>query len=220
MDNAQALLDLGVPPSQVQPALEAIAVMGCKYSCEMLRAYWHGAADASVPSSDAPDPAAVHVRALLSWVAKRPPPCLLHMAARRLALQHSPQHGAARKCQRSPDHDTPPKRVRVHASSHPSLSTVATPPAIDLSLFQNCAGAPGSLQSVLLHPRHAHLGATLCFCPGARGLLSGLSTHPSSALGLMPGMLCMFLHELRLFLGWLVQLCICCCEQQWLLQPG
>ena len=29
LDNAQALLDLGVPASQVQPALEAIAVMGC-----------------------------------------------------------------------------------------------------------------------------------------------------------------------------------------------
>ena len=39
LDNAQALLDLGVPPSRVQPALKAIAVVGCKYSCEMLRAY-------------------------------------------------------------------------------------------------------------------------------------------------------------------------------------
>ena len=65
-DNAQALLDLGVPPSQVQPALEAIVVMGCKYSCEMLKAYWRGPADASVPSPDAPNPAAVHLQALLS----------------------------------------------------------------------------------------------------------------------------------------------------------
>ena len=61
---------------------------------------------------------------------------------------------------------------------------------------------------MFLHPSHAHLSATLCFCLGASGLLSGLSTRPSGALGLMPGMLCMFLHELRLFLGWLVQLCI------------
>ena len=42
LDNAQALLVLGVPPSQVQLALEAIAVMSCKYSCEMLKDYWHG----------------------------------------------------------------------------------------------------------------------------------------------------------------------------------
>ena len=39
MDNAQALLDLGVPQSRVQPALEAIAVMGCRYSCDMLKVY-------------------------------------------------------------------------------------------------------------------------------------------------------------------------------------
>ena len=42
LDNAQALLVLGVPPSQVQLAWEAIAVMSCKYSCEMLKDYWHG----------------------------------------------------------------------------------------------------------------------------------------------------------------------------------
>ena len=149
LHNAQALLDLGIPPSQVQPALEAIAFMGCKYSCEMLKAYWGGPADASVPSPDAPNPAAVHLQALLSGVAKRPPPCLLHMAARRPpsripsaaarrpALRKPPQHGAARKRQRSPDYDTPPKRARVHASSHPTLSTAASPPAIDLSLSQN-----------------------------------------------------------------------------------
>ena len=74
--------------------------------------------------------------------------------------------------------------------------------------LKTCAGVPGQLQSVFLHPSHAHLRAVLCFCPGARGLLSGLSTRPSGALGLMPGMLCMVLHKLRLFLGWLVQLCI------------
>ena len=149
LDNAQALLDLGVPPSQVQPALEAIAAMGCTYSCEMLMAYWRGPANASVPSPDAPNPAAVHMQALLSGVAKRPPPCLLHMAARRPpsripgaaarrpALQISPQHGAGRKRQRSPDYATPPKRACVHASSHPALSTAASPPAIDLSHSQN-----------------------------------------------------------------------------------
>ena len=73
---------------------------------------------------------------------------------------------------------------------------------------KTCAGAPGWLQSVFLHPSHAHLSVTLCFCPGAKGLLSSLSARPSCALGLMPGMLCMFLHKLRLFLGWLVQLYI------------
>ena len=148
LDNAQALLDLGVPPSPVQPALEANAVMGCKYSCEMLKAYRREPADISVPSPDAPNPAAVHLQNLLNGTARRSPPCLLHMAARRPpsripgaaarrpALQKSPQHGAARKCQRSPDCATPPKRARVHAS-HPSLSTAASPPAFDLSLSQN-----------------------------------------------------------------------------------
>ena len=62
LDNAQALLDLGIPPSQVQPALKAVAVMGCKCSCKMLRAFWRGTADASVPSLDAPNPAAVHLQ--------------------------------------------------------------------------------------------------------------------------------------------------------------
>ena len=149
LDNAQALLDLGVPPSQVQPALEAIAVMGCKYSCEMLKAYGREPADISVPSPDAPNPAAVHWQILLNGTARRSPPCLLRMAARRPpscipgavarrpALQKPPQHGAARKRQRSPDCATPPKRARVHASSHPSLFTAASPPAIDLSLPQN-----------------------------------------------------------------------------------
>ena len=149
LDIAQTLLDLGVPPSQVQPALEAIVFMGCKCSCELLKAYWRGPADASVPSPNAPNPAAVRLQALLSGVAKRPPPCLLHMAARRPpsripsaatrrpALRKSPQHGAARKRQRFPDYDTPPKRARVHASSYPTLSTAASPPAIDLSLSQN-----------------------------------------------------------------------------------
>ena len=188
--SAHALLDLGVPPSQVQPALEAIAIMGCKYSCEMLKACWRGPADASVLSPDAPNPAAVHLQALLRAVAMRPLPCLLHMAAWtppsripgaaawRPALRKCPQHGAARKRQRSPDYDTPPKRALVHASSHPSLSIAASPPAIDLSLSQKCAGVRGQLRSVFLHPSRAHVGATLCFCPGARGLLSGLSTRP------------------------------------------
>ena len=52
MDNAQALLDLGVPPSRVQPALEAIAVMDCRYSCDMLKVHWRKPADAFLPSSD------------------------------------------------------------------------------------------------------------------------------------------------------------------------
>ena len=219
-DNAQALLDLGVPPSQVQPVLEAIAVMGCRYSCEMLKACWRGPADISVPSPDAPNPAAVHLQNLLNGTTRRSPPCLLHMAARRPPShianaaakrpdqQNFPQHGAARKRQRSPDCANPPKRARVHANSLPSSSTAASPPAPDLSLSQNlrkcaklaakCDPAPQSC-SPQCHP---------VLLPGARGLLSSLSTRPRSDLGLMPGMLCMFLRELRLFLGRLVQLCI------------
>ena len=69
--------------------------------------------------------------------ARRPPSRIPGAAARRPALQKPPQHGAARKRQRSPDCATPPKRARVHASSHPSLSTAASPPAIDRSLSQN-----------------------------------------------------------------------------------
>ena len=79
--NAQALLGLEVPPSQVQPALEAIAIMGCRYSCKMLKAYWCGPADISVPSPDAPNLTAVHLQNLLSGTARRSPPCLLHKAA-------------------------------------------------------------------------------------------------------------------------------------------
>ena len=129
--------------------------MGCKYSCEMLNAYGREPADISVPSPDAPNPAAVHLQDLLNGTARRSPPCLLHMAARRPpsripgaaarrpALQKPPQHGAARKSQRSPDCATPPKRARVHASSHPSLSTAASPPASDLSLSPNLRRSAG-----------------------------------------------------------------------------
>ena len=72
LDNARALLDL-----------EAIAVMGCKFSCEMLKAYWCGPADISVPSPNTLNPAAVHLQYLLSGTAGGPQPCLLHMAAKR-----------------------------------------------------------------------------------------------------------------------------------------
>ena len=203
----------------MQPALVAIAVMGCKYSSEMLKAYWRRPADASVPSPDTPNPAAVQLQALLSGVAKRPPPCLWHMAARRPpsripgaaarrpALRKSPQHvllGSAS------DHLTIIPLPSVHACM-PALVIPCLLLPLHLQLtyhsLKTCAGAPGWLQSMFLHPSHAHLSAILCFCPGARGLFSGLSTRPSSALGLMPGMLCMFLHKLRLFLGCLVQLC-------------
>ena len=112
----------------------------------MLKAYGREPADISVPSLDVPNPAAVHLQNLLNGTARRSPPCLLHMAARRPpsripgasarrpALQKPPQHGAARKRQRSPDCATPPKRARVHASSHPSLSTTASPPALSQNL--------------------------------------------------------------------------------------
>ena len=117
----QALLDLGAPPLQVQPALEAIAVMGCKYSGVMLKADWRRLANVSVPSPDAPDSAALHLQNLLSGTARRPSPCLQHMALRRPssritgvaargpAWQFSAQHGPARKRQRSPDYANPPK---------------------------------------------------------------------------------------------------------------
>ena len=62
---------------------------------------------------------------LAAW---RSPSRISGAAAKRPALRKSPQHGAARKRQRSPDYDTPPKRARVHASSHPTLSTAASPP--------------------------------------------------------------------------------------------
>ena len=69
--------------------------------------------------------------------ARRPPTRIPGAAARRPALRNSPQHGAARKRQRSPDYHTPPKRAHVRASSHPTLSTAASPPAFDLSPSQN-----------------------------------------------------------------------------------
>ena len=220
LDNAQALLDLGVPPSQVQPALEAIAFMGCKYSCEMLKAYWRGPADASVPSPDVPNPAAVLLQALLSGVAKRPPPCLLHMAARRPpscipgaaarrpALRNSPQHGAARKRQRSPDNYTPPKRARVHASSHPTLSTAATPPAIDLSLSQNlhrsarlaakCVPAPQSCSPQchpVLLPRRKRPLVRPVYPPLRRlGLYAGDALHVLARASAFSRLACPALH--------------------------
>ena len=138
----QALLDLGATPSQVQPALEAIAVMGCKYSGEMLKTDWRRLANVSVPSPDAPNSAALHLQNLLSGTARRPSQCLQHMALRRPssritgvaargpAWQFSAQHGPARKRQRSPDYGNPPKRARVDAS-HLSLSTIASLPTSD-----------------------------------------------------------------------------------------
>ena len=51
----------------MQPALEAIAIVGCKYSCEMLKSYWHGPADVFVPSPDALNPAAVYMHKFTEW---------------------------------------------------------------------------------------------------------------------------------------------------------
>ena len=113
-----------------------------------LKAYWRGPADISVPSPDAPNPDAVNLHDLLRRTARRPPLCSFHMAARRPssqipgaaarrpALRKPPQHGASRKGQRLPDYATPPKRARVHANSHPTLSTITSPPASDLSPLQ------------------------------------------------------------------------------------
>ena len=191
LDNAQALLDLGVPPSQVQPALEAIAVMGCKYSCEMLKAYGREPADISVLSPDAPNLAAVRWQNLLNGTVRRSPPCLLHMAARR-----PPSRIPGAAARRPALQKTPPSMVvlgsaSAHLTVQPLPSVRACMPALILPCsllplhlkltyhsLKTCAGAPGWLQSVFLYPSHAHLSATLCFCPGARGLMSGLSIRP------------------------------------------
>ena len=59
----------------------------------MLRGYWRGPADASVPSSAAPNPAAVHLQALLSGVAKRPPPCIWPLGGQPHVLPVQPLGG-------------------------------------------------------------------------------------------------------------------------------
>ena len=107
MDNAQALLDLGVPSSKVQPAMDAIAIMGCKYLCEMLKAYWRKPADVLSPLQMRPimllcickthsmGPLGGHHHACCTW----PLGARIRGAARRPARQKSPKHGAARKRQ-------------------------------------------------------------------------------------------------------------------------
>ena len=151
LDNVQALLELGVPPSRVQLALEAIAVMAmsCPWAANMhARCSRPTGADRRTSLSPIQsNPAAVHFQKSLSGTGGSPPPCLLHMAARRPpsrvpsvdarrpARQKSPQHGAAKKRQQSPDCATLPMRARMLKNSlpeDPSFSTTASPPACDL----------------------------------------------------------------------------------------
>ena len=131
LDNAPALLELGVPPSQPQPSLKVVAVMGCKSKCGMLKAYWLGPVDVSVPSPTAPNLAAL--QNLLSGTARRPSSRIPGAAARRPARQSYPQHGAVRRRQQltvqplpsvhenkpTMIHPCPPLPVHLHLTCHP-----------------------------------------------------------------------------------------------------
>ena len=53
-DNHGILEALGIPPSQLKDALRHVAALGCRFSCDMLKAFWRNKQLAVEPTSDAP----------------------------------------------------------------------------------------------------------------------------------------------------------------------
>ena len=53
-DNRGILEALGVRPTMLEECLHQVAILGCRFSCDMLKAFWHNRPATVEQSPDAP----------------------------------------------------------------------------------------------------------------------------------------------------------------------
>ena len=161
-DNRGILEALGVRPAMLAECLHQVAILGCRFSCDMLKALWHNRPAAVEQSLDAPDSSQCRPALQAS--------CRMVTAARRgghsegQVLTDAEGRGAARKRSRPASCGAARQRCKVQTSLHLSLSHEQSRPQASQPFMSPHMQSSGSYHQLSLC-RSARLAAKWASVP-------------------------------------------------------